>query len=246
MAKLSLWLLTLAKYKPFEFLGHAIRCGDSLVGIHDLDQLRKFNLDGKGENNSLYLQFLEPRIKEAIVLRRQLESMQANTVEEVEAQERMSKEADEKIDRLKTAADMLVGAEFLQWEQHELIEDELRDEESNEDNKNRSEPSWLKAKKVTEQFRRAARLRAAIETAAHFYDSELDTFRYECQAWLNGQPTFHWPLEFPEVMVGRGGFDAFVGNPPFITGKRISSILGSSYEEHLKSVFQDSKGAADM
>jgi len=31
MAKLSLWLLTLAKDKPFTFLDHAIRCGDSLV-----------------------------------------------------------------------------------------------------------------------------------------------------------------------------------------------------------------------
>ena len=33
MAKLSIWLLTLAKDKPFTFLDHAIRCGDSLVGI---------------------------------------------------------------------------------------------------------------------------------------------------------------------------------------------------------------------
>jgi hypothetical protein len=30
---------------------------------------------------------------------------------------------------------------------------------------------------------------------------------------------FHWELEFPEVFIGeRGGFDAFVGNPPFIGG----------------------------
>ena len=43
MAKLSLWLLTLAKDKPFTFLDHAIRCGDSLVGIKDLQQLE--NLD---------------------------------------------------------------------------------------------------------------------------------------------------------------------------------------------------------
>ena len=35
MAKLSLWLLTLAKDKPFTFLDHAIRCGDSLVGVSD-------------------------------------------------------------------------------------------------------------------------------------------------------------------------------------------------------------------
>ena len=32
MAKLSLWLLTLAKDKPFTFLDHTIRCGDSLLG----------------------------------------------------------------------------------------------------------------------------------------------------------------------------------------------------------------------
>jgi hypothetical protein len=110
MAKLSLWLLTLAKDKPFEFLDHAIRCGDSLVGIHNLDQLRKFNLDGKGEDNSLFLQFLEPKINEAIALRRQITEMQANTVEDVEAQDRMLREANEKIDRLKCAADFLIAA----------------------------------------------------------------------------------------------------------------------------------------
>ena len=59
--------------------------------------------------------------------------MQANTVEDVQAQERMLLEANEKIDRLKCAADMLVGAEFLRWEQHELIEEELRDEEQSDD-----------------------------------------------------------------------------------------------------------------
>ncbi len=43
MAKLSMWLLTLAKDKPFTFLDHSIRCGDSLVGIHDLRQLKRFS-----------------------------------------------------------------------------------------------------------------------------------------------------------------------------------------------------------
>ena len=33
---------------------------------------------------------------------------------------------------------------------------------------------------------------------------------------LNGRRTFHWQLEFPEVMLDRGGFDAFVCNPPFM------------------------------
>ena len=28
---------------------------------------------------------------------------------------------------------------------------------------------------------------------------------------------FHWALEFPEVIVDRGGFDAVIGNPPWNT-----------------------------
>ncbi|MEZ5257871.1 MAG: DNA methyltransferase [Ilumatobacteraceae bacterium] len=44
MAKLSLWLTTLAKDKPFSFLDHAIKCGDALLGITDLRQLTRYDL----------------------------------------------------------------------------------------------------------------------------------------------------------------------------------------------------------
>jgi hypothetical protein len=214
MAKLSLWLLTLAKDKPFEFLDHAIRCGDSLVGIHNLDQLRKFNLDGKGEDNSLFLQFLDPKIKEAIALRRQITEMQANTVEDVEAQDRMLREANEKIDRLKCAADMLIAAEFV--------------------------PGSAADK-------RGARDDAAINVAVHFNDSDLPTFRREARKALTEQMTFHWPLEFPEVMVERGGFDAFVGNPPFMGGGKISRDFGAEYADWLhKAKWPHGHGNADI
>lgn len=42
LAKLSLWLVTLAKKHPFTFVDHALKCGDSLVGL-TRDQLVKFN-----------------------------------------------------------------------------------------------------------------------------------------------------------------------------------------------------------
>jgi len=214
MAKLSLWLLTLAKDKPFEFLDHAIRCGDSLVGIHNTEQLRKFNLDGKGEDNRLFLQFLDKQIKEAIALRRQITEIQANTVEDVEAQDRMLREANEKIDRLKCAADMLISAEFV--------------------------PGSTADK-------RAARDDAAIKVAVHFNDSDLVTFRRETQKAIGGQGTFHWPLEFPEVMVERDGFDAVIGNPPFVGGRRIRSTSGGTYLDFLTtSLFSGSSGNADL
>ena len=173
--------------------------------------------------------------------------MQANTVEDVEAQDRLLRAANEKIERLKCAADMLIGAEFLTWEQRELIEEELNDEERAEDETEGWEPSWARAKKVTEQFRRAARTRAGLSVVAHFEDADWDSFPDECALWLNGQTPCHWPLEFPEVIVEHGGFDAFVGNPPFMGGKMISTNVGQPYREYMVSALAgDTKGHADL
>jgi hypothetical protein len=44
LAKLSLWLVTLAKDLPFTFLDHALKCGDSLVGLKK-EQIGSFGKD---------------------------------------------------------------------------------------------------------------------------------------------------------------------------------------------------------
>src|SRR5262249_4045294 len=58
---------------------------------------------------------------------------------------------------------------------------------------------------------------------------------------------FHWEIEFPEVF-GREnpGFDAFVGNPPFMGGTKISAHLGQSYACWLLSGYEQSHGNADL
>lgn len=42
LARLSLWLVTLARDHAFTFLDHALKCGDSLVGL-DLEQIGRFH-----------------------------------------------------------------------------------------------------------------------------------------------------------------------------------------------------------
>ncbi|MBX6722430.1 MAG: hypothetical protein IRY92_04195 [Dactylosporangium sp.] len=42
----------------------------------------------------------------------------------------------------------------------------------------------------------------------------------------------HWPLVFPEVFE-RGGFDAIIGNPPFLHGTKVTASMGTSYRELL-------------
>jgi hypothetical protein len=119
MAKLSLWLLTLAKDKPFTFLDHAIRCGDSLLGVHDLKQLETFSLDGKGESRQLFLLFLEERLKEALALRHKIIEHPSDRPEDVTEQGVLMGKFTEKLERLRCAADVLVGAELIAPEEFE-------------------------------------------------------------------------------------------------------------------------------
>ena len=112
MAKLSLWLLTLAKYKPFTFLDHAIRCGDSLVGIRDIRQVQYFQLDLDHADRSLFAGPVMSLVDEAVALRKKIEALPANTVEDVREKERLLAEAEEKTARLRFAADLLISVEF--------------------------------------------------------------------------------------------------------------------------------------
>ena len=50
-----------------------------------------------------------------------------------------------------------------------------------------------------------------------------------------GIPPFHWAVEFPEVFTREnGGFDAIVGNPPFLGGAKIWPTFGGPYATGLK------------
>ncbi|MDA1213560.1 MAG: restriction endonuclease, partial [Planctomycetota bacterium] len=214
MAKLSLWLLTLAKDKPFEFLDHSIRCGDSLVGLHSIDQLRHFNLKPDPDDAVLFKGPLDSAVDEAITLRLKLEDLPANSVDDVERQEKLLIEANEKIARLRCAADLLVAAEF--WGES--------------------------AKDKLERVRHASN-----QSVIHFDKGPTEEFEQIAAKERRGKAMFHWPLEFPEVIVKRGGFDAFVGNPPFMGGQKITGNLGNCFRAFLIDILAHSqKGSADL
>jgi hypothetical protein len=213
MAKLSLWLLTLAKDKPFEFLDHSIRCGDSLVGIHSLDQLRHFSLKPDSKDPVLFKGPLDEMVDEAVALRLKLEDMSANSVEDVKRQEELLADAKNKMAWLRCTADMLVAAEF--WGET--------------------------AKDKQERVRHALAM-----TEKHLAAGTLEEFERVAETERRGQMMFHWPLEFPEVIVKRGGFDGFVGNPPFLGCKYFKPRLGASYFPFLVSCGDAKPGRSDL
>jgi len=217
MAKLSLWLLTLQKDKPFTFLDHAIRTGDSLVGIANTHQLTSFSLDGNGPDMPMFTDAIKKRLDAVRILRRQIAEMADNSAADVERKGVMLQNADQQTKRLAYAANFLLAA---CWE-------------------------------ATSETDREERLKKALTNVEYnFKDLPAEQLEAEGKERLQeaGCPTpFHWPLEFPEVFMDRGGFDGIVGNPPFMGGKLIKGNVGHDYRTYLVTfVASGVKGHADL
>ncbi|OGR13713.1 MAG: hypothetical protein A2341_05905, partial [Deltaproteobacteria bacterium RIFOXYB12_FULL_58_9] len=214
MAKLSLWLTTLAKDRPFTFLDHALRCGDSLVGV-DEEQLRTWSLDRKGEGRSLLQQVVSKAVDEALGLRQQLQAITVVDVTDADRKEALLKAADTAMRRVRLAGDLLVAPSFAKTKTKDQAD--LRDNLLVQLTSAKVDDDWLK-------------LRAEVDRL------------------LDDQRTFHWPFEFPEVFgrEERRGFDAVVGNPPFLGSQRIRATLGECYLEYLHERWSHSHGSADL
>ncbi|MEB3167596.1 MAG: DNA methyltransferase, partial [Synechococcaceae cyanobacterium] len=71
--------------------------------------------------------------------------------------------------------------------------------------------------------------------------------RERLTAGAKGITPFHWDLEFPEVFgEGRGGFDVFVGNPPFAGKNTIAEGSPEGILDWFKQLHPESHGNADL
>jgi hypothetical protein len=213
MGKLSLWLITLDAKRPFTFLDHAFKCGDSLLGLNSFKQLENFSLRPEGGKQIAFSTMnLWRHVDEAKSKREALEAMPSDTPEQIAAKVALYAEAEEAVAKLKAAADVLVGVEL----------------------------KGLKSKKYDE-----AREVSADHMMA-YWTQGLEALREYAREQLNGRKTLHWPLAFPEIME-RGGFDAFVGNPPFVGGQKITGNFGVDYRDLLLlALANGKKGSADL
>lgn len=244
MAKLSMWLTTLAKDRPFTFLDHAIKSGDSLLGIWDWDQLRYLHMDpdaGRqrdrafswmvGERDALEL--LQDRLDEAALLRMELQSRTTNSIGDLDRKADQNARSERLLHSLGAAANLVIGAALASSQDrnpsnalNQIIEADLS-----------ALQDLLTALDTAEEH-------TALKAAQRRSMARLDAGRPE------DAPTrrpLHWPIAFPEVFADKGRFDAMIGNPPFIGGQRLSGAAGGDYREHLVQwTAEGAKGSADL
>jgi hypothetical protein len=220
MCKLSLWLVTLDRTRPFTFLDDRIVVGDSLLGITAVSQLIDLRMEpDKGRPASRLPGFdadVRQMLAEAAALRGRIAAIPLIDAHAADDKARLLQQSAAVTDRLRRIADALSAASLLGGRDYGLAADFAAA---------LMESSDRRAEELQERVRFALTDRAGrLRVPAHF------------------------PLLFPEVFGGdHPGFDAVIGNPPFLGGQKISGVHGSDYRDHLvRQRGRAVRGSADL
>ena len=246
MAKQSMWLTTVARNRPFTFLDHAIKSGDSLLGITSLEQLRNLHFDpaaGKARPTPIpdfqaggeAVEAVERLLTESLQMRHEMHGMDTVAAADIERKQDLHSASERRLTILAAIADVLAGAALATADRRdptaaltELLEADA--------------PVIVELVEALDTADQAAALQRARDRAR----MRLDAARpYSAPSRV----PMHWPIAFPEIFTGSdaSGFDAMVGNPPFLGGQRITGAAGTDYRNHLIEWTADgAKGSADL
>ena len=230
LAKLAIWLVTLSKGRPFGFLDHNLKAGNSLLGIHNLDQLYYLTMQpegiasGGGAGKQLFAQGIEHAVKEVLVLREEIRNRPVRDIRDIEVMAHLNNQAQAKLAMPDLIADALIGEALV----------------------NANKPNDLKAALTRLSVVAGSAINHPVEAQALKRQADI-ALATDIDNGIPRQP-FHWPLAFPEVFAREnGGFDAFVGNVPFLGGTRISGAMGDSFREYITRFIAHSIGGrADL
>jgi hypothetical protein len=199
LAKLSLWLRSFTVGAPLSFLDHHLRAGNSLIGA-SVEEV-KAELEANGEQNLFDGPF--SGLLEITELMQGVARKADATLQEVQESAERFAEYEEAAEPYRKALDVWVSRAFG----NDRAADFLQEQGS----------------RVLEIFRGKA------EPKGEAQEEVIKT----AQAVREEHHPFHWELEFPEVYFDleaaarreNPGFDAVVGNPPYV---RIQSLSGDS------------------
>lgn len=216
LAKLSLWLVTLAKDHPFTFLDHAMRCGDSVVGL-TRRQIVDFHW-GETSIRVLGQEKVEQRIKTALKCRRELLEADDDFVSPELKRQKLDS-ADASLNMVRAAGDLVIAAFF--GADKDRARNSLRDVYLDKFNKSFTGPAEtvLALDDICQALRHGER--------------PVVPFHWEIE----------FPEVFDR---DNPGFDVIVGNPPFAGKNNLINGNRAGYIDWLKVQHPESHGNADL
>ncbi len=222
LAKLSLWLATLAREHPFTFLDHALQHGDSLVGL-SREQIACLNWEVERQM-PLLRTAIDARVDEAQRLREQIQGLA--TSDDVPAKEHLLRDAEESLADVRLVGDVVVAAFF-----------------EREKPKDRKVLRAAYAGKIEGWLAEGWSAGSSDPADREGLQPIADDLREDAHPIA----PFHWQVEFPEVFTRpNGGFDVMAGNPPFAGKNTLANSTRAGYPVWLQTVHEESHGNADL
>ena len=231
MCKLSLWLISLDPARPFSFLDDKVLHGNSLLGLTKFSQLSELHIDPVAKHGNFFGELfndVEGPIKTAIKLREEIAS---SPVDDSDAHRSSAHKAsllmkaNHATAHLKELADAVVATGLP-----------LGGKPGTKLNDAYSALSYAvnKAFPATGVGNRTS------------FDRMVDvgltpTVKTDYERWR----PLHWILEAPQVMEN-GGFDAVIGNPPFLVSKKVSGAVGPNVREWFANIIGRTSGKCDL
>ncbi|WP_328854120.1 hypothetical protein OHB01_26755 [Microbispora hainanensis] len=267
MAKLSLWLVSMDSSRPFTFVDDRLVVGDALLGITSLEQLEYMHLvpsRGRKLFRDSALDFtadVRRMVRGTADKRRRLVdiSVEENGIDALNKKRSILFEIDSETRQHRLFADLLVGASLKYAVEQGKISD--RD----------ADPEIGKLRGFDRASLEAAHRASAVVRGEPGSWPAAEEARKEWLATDQVPGTFdrrpvHWPLVFPEVFEEKPasssaepgdaladlgtpgpGFDAIIGNPPFLGGQRLTGSLGVAYREYMvDAIGRGARGSADL
>lgn len=209
LAKVGLWIEAVEPGKPLGYLDTNIKCGDSTVGILNLETLAKgipdeaYDSDQKESSN--FLKFYKQKNRS---------ERERQGVLDFEKGEGIIANPPNIVKKLETIRNLPENTK------------EQKDTRELAYVKYRNDPELTKWKNASDVYLSPFVLSKVIETSCSIpttldvwkaldeRDQDTNSITTIVKKTINLLNAFHWPLEFPNIFAN-GGFDVVIGNPPW-------------------------------
>jgi len=225
LAKLSLWLTCVAKDKPLSFLNHHLRCGNSLIGawMKDLRSLPVKRKTGPGVQVDLFKQYFTQDVNIVLGGFKQIEELPSDSIKNIHKKERIWDEIRKKLQPFERVADLWVSTFFGNNEVNDPVYQDL-----------------------------VASIRHG---GGSIPEKQRQAILTKVQEIAKEKKFFHWEIAFPEAFFdrfgkdleeGARGFDAVIGNPPYVNANELNKVLSEYEKPFWKTCFESASGAYDL
>ncbi|MGH8068048.1 MAG: Eco57I restriction-modification methylase domain-containing protein [Candidatus Entotheonellia bacterium] len=237
LAKVSLWLDAFTLGAPLSFLDHHLKHGNSLIGAR-ITNVQDYLRGGEGpEQIDMFSGSEFAGVMLATDLMRQVSYLSDNTIEQTRQSARAYHDARNYLAPYKRLLDVYTSRWFnnnrYATKKADSVRLFLKDSQTK---------TWLKALQIT--------LDDTLFPATDIAQNALRD--------VEEKSFFHWELEFPEVFFAPskrggqdvqlrkdGGFDAAVGNPPYVDSETMVKIIPIE-RDYIASVYSTSTGNWDL